>query len=308
MTTTSDTLVQAPGRARPFSAEATALLERFPPRQIPGRWEGAEGDRVKVLGRLLAPPFCLDNAASQYDRRAGLIRVLDWLGSQPGSTWQDRWCASGAGIDGSVDWRSPALQWLKNTGRVSGRNKTVIDVLGPGLLQLICGDVIRPGIAWLLTSATPQSLAAEMARVRDVDGFAAIGIVNETSAAGHSTTRTALHLIAVIMAAKGGAICDITVGDCLELLEVSARECDRGKGHGTYFYQMLRMMGVFPSDAPPTVRMFNPKFQGQLTVEQLIDRYDIACRPVRDLLVGYLKERQIAVDFATLQNLAPARA
>jgi hypothetical protein len=194
MKTTNDTLVAAPGRARPFSAEAAALLERFPPRQIPGRWEGAEGDRVKVLGRLLAPPFCLDNAASQYDRRAGLIRVLDWLGSQPGSTWQDRWCASGAGLDGSADWRNPALQWLKNTGRISGRNKTVIDVLGPGLLQLICGDVIRPGIAWLLTSATPQSLAAEMARVRDVDGFAAIGIVNKTSAAGQSTTRTALHL------------------------------------------------------------------------------------------------------------------
>ena len=43
-----------------------------------------------------------------------------------------------------------------------------------------------------------------------------------------------------------------------------------------------------------TVRMFSPmyqvgQFQGQLSPEQLIDRYDLTCRPVRDLLVEYLK-------------------
>jgi hypothetical protein len=32
------------------------------------------------------------------------------------------------------------------------------------LLQLICGDVIRPSIAWLLTTTSPQNMAAEMAR------------------------------------------------------------------------------------------------------------------------------------------------
>lgn len=32
--------------------------------------------------------------------------------------------------------------------------------LGAGLLLLICGDVIRPGMAWLLASGGLQSMAA----------------------------------------------------------------------------------------------------------------------------------------------------
>ena len=44
--------------------------------------------------------------------------------------------------------------------------------------------------------------------------------------------------------------------------------------------------------------------RGQPGCEQLIDRYRIACRPVRDVLVDYLRERQPSVDFSTLQHLA----
>ena len=36
----------------------------------------------------------------------------------------------------------------------------------------------------------------------------------------------------------------------------------------------------------------------------MIDRYHLACRPVRDLLVDYLRERQPAVDYITLESLA----
>lgn len=44
--------------------------------------------------------------------------------------------------------------------------------------------------------------------------------------------------------------------------------------------------------------------RGQPSCEQLIDRYRIACRPVRDVLVDYLRERQPSVDFSSLQRLA----
>jgi integrase len=101
-------------------------------------------------------------------------------------------------------------------------------------------------------------------------------------------------------------VCDITVGDSLELMQVSAVECDQyGRGgKGPYFYQLLHAAGVFPAGAPSSVRLFSPMYHGQLTVEQLIDRYDLACRPVRDLLVDYLRERQPALDFATVTSLA----
>lgn len=44
--------------------------------------------------------------------------------------------------------------------------------------------------------------------------------------------------------------------------------------------------------------------KGRHTVEGLIDRYQLACRPVRDLLVDYLRERQPALDYSSLRSLA----
>ena len=71
----------------------------------------------------------------------------------------------------------------------------------------------------------------------------------------------------MIMAAKGGMIRDITVGDALELMRISTIECDpRGaNGQGPYFYQLLHAMGVFRAGAPSSVRLFSPKYHGQLS-------------------------------------------
>lgn len=71
-----------------------------------------------------------------------------------------------------------------------------------------------------------------------------------------------------------------------------------------YFYQLLHAMGVFPDAAPPTVRAIGGRAQGQISVEQMVDRYQIACRPMRDLLVEYLQERQPSVDYTSLRALA----
>ena len=68
------------------------------------------------------------------------------------------------------------------------------------------------------------------------------------------------------------------------------------------FYQLLRAHGDLGPDAPAAIEMFFGR--GQPSCEQLIDRYRIACRQVRDVLVDYLRERQPAVDFSSLQNLA----
>jgi hypothetical protein len=45
---------------------------------------------------------------------------------------------------------------------------------------------------------------------------------------------------------------------------------------------------------------------GQLRIEQLAERYPIACQPVRSLINGYLRERQPTVDHATLRSVSRA--
>src|SRR5260370_27512191 len=109
---------------------------------------------------------------------------------------------------------------------------------------------------------------------------------------------------AVIMAVKGGMAGDITVGDCLELLEARARAKGDSDNGGTYFYQLLHAAGFLPAGAPPRAGMLNPRVRGQQTAGQLIDRYDLACRPVRDLLVDYLNERRPGIDYVTMNGLA----
>ena len=95
----------------------------------------------------------------------------------------------------------------------------------------------------------------------------------------------ALRRAATILAVKGGTLREITVGDCLELsLAIDGRSLRANKAMG--FYQLLHEMGVFVPDAPSTIRVFGTR--GQLSPAQLIDRYGITCRPVRDVLVAYL--------------------
>jgi integrase len=106
------------------------------------------------------------------------------------------------------------------------------------------------------------------------------------------------------MAAKGGTVADVTPGDCMQLLECSMQVYDGTGMHSPFFYEFLHEAGTLPPGAPATVRMIDARFAGQLTPGQLIDRYGLACRPVRDLLVDYLRERQPGIDYSTLTGLA----
>jgi hypothetical protein len=177
------------------------------------------------------------------------------------------------------------------------------------MIALIGGDIIRPGLPWLLTAPAPAGFADEMARARDPAGIAGLKALREAGTVGRATFAPAVQRVAMIMAAKGGLVADITPGDCMELLDCCRllfADGTRVGRHSPFFYQLLHMAGMFPPGAPATVRMFSVKFAGQLSVEQMVDRYDLACRPVRDLLVDYLRERQPGIDYTTLKSLVTA--
>jgi hypothetical protein len=281
------------------------LLAAFPPRPLAASWPATEADRSAVLARVLAAPFTLDNRLSQQTRRMGVLAVLSWLQTHPGDCWQQRWQASGA--ENQPDWRDVITAAAAGRRRARTAPGTQLPHLSPGLLVLICADVIRPSLAWLLRFAPARrGLATEMARIRDPDAFAGLTELCTQGRVGLQTGQQALTRIAVIMAAKGGAVADVCVGDCVELLQAAAEL--RGSfgseahTHSPLFYLLLRSHGVLGEDAPAPVEMFSGR--GQPSCEQLIDRYRIAYRPVRDVLVDYLRERQPSVDFSSLQRFA----
>jgi len=281
------------------------LLAAFPPRRLAASWPATEATRAEVLSRVLAAPFTLDNRLSQQTRRMGVLAVLSWLQSYPGDSWQQRWQASGA--EDQPDWRNAITAAAAGRHRGKTAPGAQLPHLNPGLLVLICADVIRPSLGWLLHFAPARrGLAAEMARTRDRSAFATLAELCTRSRVGQQTGQQALTRIGVIMAAKGGPVTEVRVGDCVELLQaasdIRATSGSEAHAHSPLFYQLLRSYGVLGQDAPAAIEMFSGR--GQPTCEQLIDRYRIACRPVRDVLVDYLRERQPSVDFSSLQRFA----
>ena len=252
-----------------------------------------------MLQRLTRAPFALESAGSQQQRRRGLVLLLAWLSEQPGASWQDRWLASGADAAGAR-WRQLPAQWLRDRGHDADGQHAVF---GAALTVAICAEVVRPGLAWLV-AAVPRggALARCMAQTRDVEGFARLREVCDRDAQVPAATGHTLHRGAVVLAAKGGTIAAITVGDVLELLDVEADAHRRPMAHGAAFYRTLHQMGVFAPTAPARLRELRSR--GQRTPEQLIDRFGLACRPVGDLLVDYLRERQPALDYSSLRTLA----
>ena len=178
-------------------------------------------------------------------------------------------------------------------------------MLPRALVTAIGGDIVRPSLSWLVTARYDTGLARAMAAYRDREGFTRLeelcghspgGVVPKT-ARSHT-----VHRAAVILAAKGGGLAGIQVGDLLEMLDTEAETLGAVKAGAAGCYRVLRQLGNFGPAAP--MRLRELRTAGQRTPEEMIDRHYLACRRIRDLLVDYLKERQPAIDYASLEQLA----
>jgi integrase len=259
-------------------------------------------DRAGVWALLSAAPFGTDNPGGRHrsSHKSGLGLLLDWLEEQPGGNWQDRWLASGADA-GHGAWRQVPLAWLHRNGH---HPRWKEDAFFRALRIAVSAELIRPSLTGLITTTFSHGgLSAVMARHRDPAGFARLTALcsAEPDVSRVAATRTT-HRSAMILAAKGGTLADITTGDVLELLDIEAAAHGTSVGATHLFYRVLHAMGVFGSQAPSTLREL--RTAGQRTPAEMIDRFGIACRPIRDLLVDYLRERQPALDYTSLESLA----
>ncbi|MFG1711307.1 tyrosine-type recombinase/integrase [Nonomuraea sp. M3C6] len=243
----------------------------------------------------------LATASSQKTRVLGLRLLLDWLADHPGQTWQERWQATGAEAAGS-SWRHISAGWLRdNSGHAQWRQPA----LSAALVTAICADLVRPALSWLVADSTTGkgALPRNMARSRDPEGLARLRTLCEADPdASPAAGKLALWRSSLIIAAKGGMLADIAVGDVLELLDAERDGHRKITGGTAVFYRKLHAMGIFSAAVPATLQEL--RTAGQRTPDELIDRYQLTCRPVRDLLVDYLRERQPALDYTSLESLA----
>jgi integrase len=280
-------------------AQANTVVGQFPPRPVPRSWPATRLSREKALQRLASTPLVGDRR--RPNRQAhGVETLLDWLADQPGSTWQERWLASGADA-APTTWRQVPEAWLRDRGHGPWRREALVAALPVA----VGGDLLRPSLAWLVGGGPARGgrLVRLLAAARDPDGFARLrDLCGRDSDMSAPVTSQTLFRCAQILAAKGGTLADIVVGDVVELFAAEDHTLTHAGSGRTAFYRILRELGVFGSNAPPALRGL--RTVGQRSPEELIDRYGIVPGPIRDLLIEYLRERQPALDYTSLDALS----
>lgn len=266
-------------------AMATPRLERA------SSWAGTARGREEILAALEE----MEAGATRKElnrRRHGMSLLLDWLESFPGASWQQRWQASGA------DTAGPGWTALVEVAGLQGGAQGRAQLTGAAGRLILLG-ALRPSYGWLYQLIS----AAVLGRFRDrqdPEGFAALDVlcagterltVTDRQFAYCQLTRILMH--------NGGRLSEITVEDCVEAYRAQVGYTAR---QHSYWYVLLLRAGILPPGSPPTV--WAASRRGQLTVAELVDGYDLACRPVRDLFVDYLHERQAGMDYVSLRQLS----
>ncbi|MGW4688551.1 tyrosine-type recombinase/integrase [Streptomyces sp. NPDC004244] len=296
--TPSTTVPAVPRPAPPTSLltgnAADALREKFPPRPVPDLWPATSAGPQEVLDRLARPPLRPASQSALAARLRGARRLLEWLQGFPGNSWQSRWRASPGPADPQT-WCDEVIRWTDARGLRPVREPE----LKAGMLALICADVIRMHPAWL-TVRRSRHFMLSMSAGRDPDGFARLEAAVPPDQWTSRSGGTARVVICAVLATKGGTIQDCTVGDLMEIRSAASKHWN----HATMLaYAWLRAAGQFPPDAPASLSRLET-FTGQVSIGDLVDRYQLRCRPIRDVIVDYLTERQPSMDYNSLQGLS----
>jgi integrase len=256
----------------------------------PSTWPATERTAQQVLCEVKV----LDPGAGrkeQQRRRAGVELLLGWLAGFEGDNWQQRWLASKADDAGSA-WTdlcpSSGLSGADGRGRLTG-----------AIGRLILLDAIRPSYGWLY-QVRSGAFFGQFRDWRDPSGFAALDPFCDANPRFTSGDRRGAYVqLARILIHNGGQLADITLTDCVEAYRAQTGYSSRSHSH---WYLLLRQVGIISPESPPTIHAASRR--GQLTVEELVDGYEIANRDIRDLFVAYLHERAPAIDYTTLRQLA----
>lgn len=227
--------------------------------------------------------------------------VLTYLSGFDGDTWQQRWDTSplGRAEIGVGDLRAADNRFLP---------------LGYGLRTLFCLRVVQPALLAFRRAPLPDYVTSFVTAQQDplLDKFVEHATQHDVP---FRHRRKALHDVCSLLTAQGIALADLTPAALLHYAQQmhSVKSILR-PGNTKYINQVVGMsawnvlhrMGHFPPETPPGMRAV--LHRGQLSVEQLVDRYRICSRAVRQLLIDYLTRRSLGSDYGALSNLALALA
>lgn len=247
-----------------------------------------QATREELLGRV---PLMFNPDASYQQRwrfKRGMNYMLDWLETFPGENWQDRWLLSGSDQLGK--------RWGPN-----GLSQNVRSTMTLGLRMLIVFGAIRPSYAWLFGSRS-LGVYADFRSRNQAETFAAIESRVLPRDSYQEYVDEALNLLTRMVIVTGRDLLALDLNDFDDY--AAARRASGRTVHALPLaYELLHGAGGL-AGLPPTLRQ--ARNRGQLSVAELIDKYPIANRAIRDVLVHYLVERSALIDYGSLVNQVQA--
>lgn len=270
---------------------ALAPVPAFPPRPQ-GALSCASVDEIAAAIRATWPTNSADN---RWRRSRGARDLLGHLEDFPGENWQQRWEASG------LNERGRPVADLQSTRKAKSQ-------IGVGTACLFSLRVIQPSLEAFRSNTFLYYGQRFLTAQNDplLDKFWAEVQDKPVNPVHHGV---ALFDVTVALTTQAIALGDLTPSSFLHY----AWECRRQglvlgqRGAGSRFpghlaWQVLHEMGHFPSHGPSTLKA--ALLTGRLTVEEMVDRYEIRHTGIRQLLIAYLDRRKPELDYSTLDNLS----
>ncbi|NHW48711.1 site-specific integrase [Paenarthrobacter sp. MSM-2-10-13] len=264
---------------RPLPAPPTTEPAHEPHDPVPRRSLLSQAELLQQAERLAG--------ADEVSLR-GVRTILTALTEFEGQTWQQRWENADCQDPGN-DWKdqlgSPWKGIRLNRARFESAN---------GIADLIALDVIRPSYTWL-RNARPRF--HRIRENRNPEFFARMKEHGSGLDVRQSNVGNGLTVMTKVLAHTGLSVNDLRPEHLLDYREYQLERKQKPDGL-TYVWSMLKDLGVFDSSIPGLLQLVAVKRPG---VEEMVDSYGIQSQPVRDMLVRYLKTREISVDYSTLR-------
>ncbi|MFF8024774.1 site-specific integrase [Streptomyces sp. NPDC007896] len=297
-------------RPRPRQSGREAGQTRFPgavlkaapaprPEHPPAPFGDLTSASVDDLCALVAEIFNGEAKSVGEKRRRGIRRLFGHLAALPGETWQERWEASGFNDENALSVTVLARPEVRyDSSNLISALKTAFSlrVFQPSLSGFRANKFLDYPEPFRRLQRDPQLDELFSA----IDSHPEWNPVNRLRAKFD---------IVCTLTTQGIALVDLTPSALLHYAtEVRRLGVNHGGGSsnagfgGLAAWEVLHSTGHFPEGTPPTLRMII--YNGQKTVEELVDSYPVKNAGVRQLLIDYLTRRRADTDYSTLRALA----
>lgn len=272
-------------RKRDRMIDLAHLLER--PRSGSGSDLSTEDVLLVPERSLVWRPGLKENSATLHEMR----RLLAWLESFPGTNWQERWVNAGA--DHALGWLSTVPDHRPFTRAVRG---PLIRAVG----HLFLGRVVLPSYDTLLAYRA-NKLYENTRRTYEPEVFAALDDAAVQRGVADKHRLQAQKALSKIVLHTGRSPSALTGDDVLEMY-AWALAFPRANGKPTQglhlSWELLSTIGGTPPNSTLAHTLLHP----QRTTTELVDNYQVQNREIRDVLIRYLEERRLALDYNSFRG------